>query len=1156
MQQIDGRFVYSASDLNDFLECRHLTELERRVALGELERPDRDPSAELIARKGLEHEQNYLQDLRRRNGGAITVFESRPENTSAALLAAEAATIAAMDSGARLIYQATFFDGQFVGHADFLRRIEVPCARWSWSYEVVDTKLALNPKPYFIIQLCEYSSHLERIQGLFPAYGSIVLGNGVEQSYRLADYAAYYRHLRAQFLDAVADAGETYPLKCAHCKICEWSARCAQRRSTDDHLSLVAWMRRDQIAKLESGGIVTLEQLAQAGDDRRPAGMNPEAFAKLRRQATLQLRGRDEKRPIYELVDHHPAMGFGLLPQPARGDVFFDMEGDPFFEPGRGLEYLFGVWLPDDSERSRSFWALNRSEEKQAFETFIDFIVERRRQFSGMHVYHYANYEKAALRRLAQEHCTREEALDELLRGEIFVDLFAVVRQGLVISEESYGLKRLERFYGFERQTDVRHGDDSIVMFERWRDDTTQRDILDDIERYNRDDCRSLELMRSWLLERRDEAMRIRGIDIPFYVKVDGRCHAEPVEGCRKCDKRTQGERELARVTDLERSLLRDVLEPATEAEYAQMADRKRARYLLANLVAYHRRERKPIWWQYYDRCENADGLLELDKEAIAELELDAAVPPRREKNSWVYCYRFPDQPYKIKEGDEVHNPATRARVGTIFTIDPDENRLEVKTALPPDAAAAVRALIPGGPRDSGAQETSLRFVARSYLDGSLERTHPATLNLLLRRPPNIGKQIQPDEIDAVSVLGVVTALDGASLFIQGPPGTGKSTIASEVICDLIRAGKRVGVTANSHKAIHNLLHMVERCAQKRGDRIAGLYKHSDDDSLYTSELETPFIESTNKNEDLEIGDYELAGGTAWLFAREAMRGKFDYLFVDEAGQIALADAIAIAPSARNIILLGDPVQLAQVSQGRHPLHAGDSVLRFLLGERHTVAPDAGIFLERSWRMHPEICAFISDALYDGRLRSNPGAEQHRVMSSGLSGSGLRYLPSDHSGNSRASTEEGDCIAREAAQLLSGSVIDSNGIERPMEPRDIIVVTPYNAQRIVIEKRLREAGLHIRVGTVDKFQGQEAAVVFYSLASSSGDDMPRGVDFAFEPNRFNVAVSRAKCMSVVVCSPRLLDTPCKTAAQMAMVNLLCAYVEQAKKRAASAALYS
>lgn len=1173
MQCIDGHFVYAASDLNNYLECKRLTELDALVARDRLSKPsDADnEQAELIRRKGDEHEKRYLADLQSRHGDGVVVF-GRSDPGVAAFRDAERQTRDAMAAGVPIIYQATFFDGQFIGHADFLRRVETPSRLGIWSYEVLDTKLALSPKAYFLVQLCNYSEHLERLQGVMPRLGHIVLGDGSEERYRLHDYLAYYRHLKATFLAFVDDparahagAAGLFPFKVGHCSICPWDADCSQKRVDDDHLSLVAWMRRDQIAKFEAAGIGSVAALASACDGARPEGMSDETFARLRRQAGLQVRGRDGGKPIYELLHHVAPMGFGLLPEPAPGDVFFDMEGDPLFEPGRGLEYLFGCWMPDDEPHFRAFWGLDRAAEKRAFQEFVDFIVARRQRFPAMHVYHYAPYEKVALRRLAQVHCTREDDIDVLLRGEVFVDLYAVVRQALAISEDSYGLKSVEKFYALVRSTEVKKGDQSIVMFERWQQ-SNDRTILDDIEAYNKDDCKSTYLLREWLLARRLESLATLGLDLPFRpVKApNALCHAEFESTCTTCVTRRSDEREDARRSDLERILLAELTTPQTPDEFAAMPEDRRSRYLLAHLLAYHRREEKPEWWAYFDRCENIDGLREFDRESIGELKLREDVAPFKaglKDRNLTYTYEFPEQRHKMGEGDSPHDPLQHKTAGTIVRIEEDgeTNTLAIKLGGGLERARELIALIPRSPLPTTAQRKALQRVAEELVAGRLAAEHPATFDLLTGRDPRVspasarpGEALQPECVSADAVSAVVQALDRSYIFIQGPPGSGKSTKGSQIICDLLAHGKKVAVMSTGHKAIHNLLHKVEDCMGERGGSFRGLHKHSkfNGGSVYVSRLPDAFIDSADYPDPIDATGYDLASGTAWLFAREELVDAFDYLFVDEAGQVSLADTIAVSGCAKNVVLLGDPSQLAQVSQGTHPLRADASVLEHLLGDDATVRPHRGIFLDVSYRMEPDICAFISEAMYEGRLNPAADTNLHRITVAGTKRSGLSYVPVDHAGNGSRSVEEADRIVAEIRRLRTGTLVDSwpldrRGIPRPIEDRDIIVVTPYNAQRSEIARRLNNAGFAVEVGTVDKFQGREAAIVFYSMATSSGDDMPRNMEFLFERNRFNVAVSRARALSVLVCSPRLLDIVCRTPAQMALANLLCAFAQDA-----------
>jgi len=1062
--------TFSPSDLNNFLECEHLVALELQVTRGERERPQHqdNPQADLIQRKGDEHERAYLAELERA-GTQVVRIELGDGNWDRETAAAQ--TEQAMRNGAEVIYQGVFVDPSgWTGHADFLERVDTPSDLGAHSYEVADTKLARHAKPYYILQLCFYSEQVARIQGREPERMHVVLGSGVRESFRPSEFAAYYRRVRARFLDAIARSLDIYPLPVAHCPLCDFKELCEQQWEKDDHPVRVASIRRDQIGKLAAVGITTLEELAEARDDERPPKMNAATFETLRDQAALQLHHRRTGKHEFHLLPPEPARGFALLPPPSAGDLFFDIEGDPFWESRGGLEYLWGV---SDANDYRAFWAHDRVQERQALEDFVDFVRARLALDPGLHVYHYASYETSALKRLMGECGTREDEIDDLLRSGVFVDLFKVVRQALRHSHPKYSLKNVETFF-MTREAELRAGDDSIVAYENWLE--TRDAQLREIEEYNAEDCKATRELRDWLLG-------LRPGDIAWPEPPQVRETPE----------------QAAETADLQARLLsRD----------------DRIAWLAGQLLDYHRREAKPLWWAFYDRKGRTPAeLTEFDNEAIGGIERDG--DPVRAAKSLAYPFTFPAQQHKLSPGDEVFDPETLEFAGQIESIDDEHGKLWLKRGPSLEGVPMPHSLIPGGAWNTDVQQAALRRFGHSILNG--DGRYPALESILRRDLPSAGVTPLPqDDLAAAKV--IVESLARSCLVVQGPPGSGKTYTGARLVVRLITRGRRVGVMAQSHKAIHNLLREVEKAAREEGATFRGLKKGDSYDG--------PFITtSTNQAHfDHPADDVLLLAGTSWLFAREAMESAdIDTLFVDEAGQLSLADALAAGTCARNVVLLGDQQQLAQVSQGIHPEGAGASVLEHLLAGEDTVPPDRGLFLGRTWRMHPAICKFVSEMSYEGRLHPVPECSTHNVKGE----AGLRFIPVEHSGNRQASPEEAEVIAREVARF---------------RPEDVLVVAPYNAQVRCLRAVLPET---VRVGTVDKFQGQEAPVVFFSMATSSGDDLVRSISFLFSRNRLNVAISRAQALAVLVASPKLLEIRCRTIEDMRLVNALCRFVELA-----------
>jgi uncharacterized protein len=288
-------------------------------------------------------------------------------------------------------------------------------------------------------------------------------------------------------------------------------------------------------------------------------------------------------------------------------------------------------------------------------------------------------------------------------------------------------------------------------------------------------------------------------------------------------------------------------------------------------------------------------------------------------------------------------------------------------------------------------------------------------------------------------------------------------------------------------------------------------------------------------------GELDVVAGTAWLWSRPEFTRSVDTLFVDEAGQLSLANTLAVAGAATNLVLLGDPQQLAQPSRAAHPPGAERSALSHVLGEHDTMPEGAGVFLNRTYRMHPDLCRYTSETFYDGRLHGVPGLEEQWIdAGAGESGTGLRFIEVPHPLSANASPEEATEAVRVVRALLAGTWTDRQGRAAPMTTDDVLVVTPFNAQVREIDRALRAAGIAgVRVGTVDKFQGREAPAVVYSMAASSADDAPRGLEFLFDLHRLNVATSRARALAVIIASPDLLRVFCRTPRQMVLANALC-----------------
>lgn len=1142
----DDRRTCSPTDLANFLACRHKTILDWAEAVGGLRAPVwADPLAETLRERGEAHERQYVEALRA-SGRAVTDLSAEREHGRPAALAA---TRDAMGSGADIIVQAALGDETWFGYADVLARVDAPSALGAWSYEVHDTKLARETRGGAILQLCVYTELVEAAQGRRPDVFRVVTPAGTDV-FRTSDFVAYYRTVRARLLSLLDDsvvcaAGlEAVPSPTPHCEICRWWPRCNAARRRVDHVSFVANLGRTQEKELNRHGVATLAALARLPVPLtfKPSRGANATYVSLREQARVQLAQREAQQPTFERLPHEPGFGLAALPEPSPGDLFLDLESARFAREG-GREYLFGLGSLDTSGRwqYRATWAFDDRDEGAVFEAVIDAIRAALIRDPNAHVYHFAPYEPSAFKRLMGRHGTRVVELDELLRGDRFVDLLAVVRRAVRAGVESYSIKQLEPFYHFVRDVELGHAGDQRRLVEQALEAgdlmAVGPAVRAAVEGYNQDDCRSTLELRGWLEQLR-AAEVASGVDIARPTRISGEASAKVKD-------------RQARVDALRARLLaRRTGAPPDEAE---------ALRLLAYLIDWHDREDKVAWWEYFRLRELSEDDLLDEPMAVAGLQFVERFGPvahaktGKPTTAVMDRYRYPPQEVEIRPPAELKRPLDGRKFGDVIAVDRAAHTIDVKrtagqTEVQPTSAFVYKYI--SSDVLSAAIDRIAEVVAAQGFEGAVGGR--AAIDLLRRRAPRgtagdlLAVPQGLDESTTAFAARIVVDLDQSVLPIQGPPGSGKTRVGGRMIAALIRSGRKVGVTATSHKVIRNLLDAVAQAADEADVRVRIGHKVGDADPATAGLVE--FENNEAPLDALRANHIDVLGGTPFLWARPEYAHAVDVLFVDEAGQMSLANAVAVSQGAPSLVLLGDPRQLEQPQKGSHPDGVGVSVLDHVLGDHATMPIDRGLFLPTTWRLAPPICRATSELFYEGKLSSEAGTERIRLSGAGrFDGAGVWVVDVAHEGNRNASDEEAEAVARlvDAIRVPGAAWIDAKGAAQPISDADILVVAPYNAHVNRIDDRLRAAGRSIRVGTVDRFQGQEAPIVIYAMATSSPDEAPRGLEFLYSANRLNVATSRARAAAIIVASPRLFEPECQTPRQMQLANALCRFRELA-----------
>ena len=1158
----DRTVIYtSASDLTLASKCEFAFLRGFDARLGRIAAVAQNPDAmlERTGRLGDEHELRVLERYRAEFGAGVIEIDRPDVRNSTALATAAEATRAAFESAADVVFQATFHealgaeahgaeavDGDiaFIGFADFI--VRTPDGR----YLVQDTKLARSARVTALLQLAAYAEQLKRLGVPTADSVQLLLGDGTVSQHRLRDITPVYRKRRERLHQIIRERRDDTGIVawsdgrytvCGHCEVCA-----AEIEATRDAL-LVAGMRVTQRSRLADADIRTIEEFAASSGP--VDGIGDAALHALRQQARLQLTAPvgdvAHTAPPFEVID---AAALSAIPTPDEGDIFFDFEGDPLYTEGDatrwGLDYLFG--MVDCNGAFTAYWAHDFAEEKQALRNFLDDVADRRRQNPHLHIYHYASYERTHLTSIAARHGIGEDEVDQLLREHVLVDLYPIVRKAMRVGSRSYSIKKLEPLYmgGELRESDVTNAADSITEYAdamnlgATGDPVAKQHKLDQIADYNRYDCVSTLRLRDWMLG----IARTHGIAPESAGDAPDAVDLQP-----------------SPLHDALSALAGDPLNPERSADQTAAA-------FAAAAIDYHRREQKTFWWAHFSRllqpiedwAETRDVLVvehaTVEREWFREGKQRSDRRHLRLRGTWApgssvsaggmaRPYVLYDQPgpFVVTSGDPGARLPQQVRV-----LEVDEYGILIEELLGKDLSPYSDfpvALTPAQPPPAGQQKPAIEEWAQTIIDASPSWPVDPTIDILRRTPPRTQScTLAPVVGEELSnaVTSSLLDLDSSYLAVQGPPGTGKTYLGAHVIAELVTRHRwKIGVVAQSHAVVENLLRAVVRAGLPAA-LVGKVPKEIDTASHFTALPKDGQLLFAAENASTGF----VVGGTAWDFSHpgRVARRSLDLLVIDEAGQFSLAATIAASVAAQNLLLLGDPQQLPQVSQGVHPEPIDGSALGWISAGHDVLPPELGYFLPASRRMHPAVTAPVSELSYEGALHAHPSSSLRSLE--GVP-PGLHAVPVEHAGNTVESAEEAVRVVEIVHNVLGLSWSDpsEDRVSEPLGEADVIVVSPYNAQVQRIRETLFSAGYGlVRVGTVDKFQGQEAAVAIVSLAASSAADSPRGMSFLLMRNRLNVAISRAKWAAYLVYSPQLVDylpvTPAGVAELSAFITLV------------------
>ena len=1086
----------TAYSVLDFSQCKYKSWLDY------IEKPKNypkniDPWLEIIRKIGIEHEESYLEDLKKTED--IYEIENNLDFSEK-----ERQTDEAIKNGVKIIYQPFLKFKNYTGSPDFL-------VKNNNIYEPWDIKSAFKLKPENILQICHYSYILNKKYEINSKYGKIILRDRSVENIEIEKFYDYFCNINFRIQNFIFEKkDEPYPTKCNLCNVCEYKIYCENIWKKDDHLNQVANISKKQINILEKNDISTLNKLSNLNEKSEIKGINKNSLELLVDQSKLQREYIDNNKLDYKIIfdqkkkinDPSKQIGFEILPNPDPNDLFFDIEGYPMYYDSvyksSGLEYLFGVFYKSfDKHVFKKFIAVNYKQEKKAFEELIEFLYSHLKSNKNAHIYHYNSYEETALKKLSQKYETKISEVDFILREKKLIDLYKVVKDSVILSTENYRLKTIEKFYKLDREEDIASGQDSLVAFEKYLE-SGHDEILQEIIKYNEQDCKSLIHLQEWLI-------KIKPKNIDSYKPMETQEMSE-----RAIEQKNQENENNQKISQIKN-------------------ENDEIKNILRELNFYNRKEQRSDWWNHFSNIEkDTEDLIE-DSNCIGGLR---KISEEENGSNKIVNLIYPDQITKMKAGDSVLDQNGLNRI-IITKIDYSKNQISIR--IRKDKLIPV-SLTPSSPLNTRSIDNAVSDFIKNY---EYKNSYPAIKDFLSRNNSRYKSSVDIHNSSIESISKKIKNLNNSYLVIQGPPGTGKTYTTSRIIVDLIKNKFRVAIVCHSHKAILNLVEAIDEYSISIGFKFNGVYNSGS--RKLENDLSNIEIINTSK---IDAKNYDLVAGTAWALSNSKHREdsekikNFDYIFFDEAGQISISKLIASSMSSKNIIMIGDHMQLPQPSTGNTEGESSLSPIEYLLKDQNTISDDKGIFLSNTYRMHKNICDFISESFYENRLMSDKSTKNQNIINEKNKDilNGIYLIDPKHSGFSVQNEIEAKEIKKIYEKLINKNWKDRDNKIQKITNKDILVISPFNAQVNLLKQILGDTA---KVGTIDNFQGQEAPIVIISYVSSNPETIPRGSDFFFDFRRLNVSLSRAKCLAIIMLNQDLLEFHCNTIEDMERLNFFC-----------------